>query len=116
MRFLESFKPKPATPTIESYGQTSSGASEQQIRSTIQWLLASLIAAGYFGNSHIIWYDADNPDPSLERLIKKLARGREPVLLYRCGGRAPLPPNGHCWRMMNEYSSMRIYQLEVRDS
>ncbi len=116
MKFLELFKPKPAHLTIESYGQTSSGASEQQVQSTIQWLLASLMAAGYFGNSHIIWYNIDNPDPSLERLIKKLAKGREPVFLYRCGGRAPSPPNGHCWRMMDEHPSMRIYQLEVRDS
>lgn len=116
MKFLQFLKPKPTQPTIESYGQTSSGIEQQQIQSIIEWLLASLMAAGYFGKSHIIWYNSNNHDVSLERLVKKLAQGNEPVFLYRCGGKVQPPPNRHYWRMMDEHPSMRVYQLEVKDS
>lgn len=74
MRFLELFKPKPAHSTIESYGQISSGAEPQQIQSTMEWLFASLMAAGYSGNSHVIWYNDAKPDTGVEKLVKKLIR------------------------------------------
>lgn len=115
MKFLNFLKPKPAQPTIDCYGQLNSRVEPEQIQSLMEWLFASLMAAGYEGKSHIIWYDSDNPDSSLEQMIKKAMRSCEPVFLYRCGGRVSSPPVGYCWRMMNEYPSMRIYQLEVKD-
>ncbi|BDA75945.1 hypothetical protein CAL7716_101110 (plasmid) [Calothrix sp. PCC 7716] len=116
MKLFQFLKPKPVHPTIESYGQIRSGASEQQIQSTMEWLFASLMAAGYSGNSHLVWYNDAKPDTDVEKLVKKLTRNSEPVFLYRCGGKVQSPPHGFYWRMMNEHSSMRIYQLELKDS
>ncbi|MHC5612345.1 MAG: hypothetical protein ACYTXA_15380, partial [Nostoc sp.] len=66
---------------------------------------ASLMAAEYLGKSHIIWYDSDNPDSSLEQKVKKIVRSGEPVFLYRCGGKVQPPPKGYYWRMMQEHPS-----------
>lgn len=66
------------------------------------------------GKSHIIWYDSDKPDPSLEEVIKKLIHRDEPIFLYRCGGRVMPTPDGYYWRTMEEHPSMRVYQLEVK--
>ena len=112
MKLLQFFKPKPTQPTIESYGQPTEVSSE--VQALMEWLFASLIAAGYFGRSHLVWYD-NNPDPSLEKLIKKLICHDEPIFLYRCGGKAMSAPQGYYWRMMEEQPSMRVYQLEVKD-
>ncbi|PAX59786.1 hypothetical protein [Brunnivagina elsteri] len=114
MNLLNLFKPKPKAPTIDSYGQPNS-IEPQEIQSIMEWLFASLMSAGYFGRSHIIWYDSDNPDPSLEQVVKKVMHREEPVFLYRIGGRVQTPRDGYYWRMMNEHPSMRVYQFEVRD-
>ncbi|MCC5661686.1 hypothetical protein LC608_33030 [Nostoc sp. XA010] len=82
MKILNFLKSKPAQPTIESYGQTSSGLEQQQIQSIMEWLSASLLNAKYFRKSHIIWYNSDKPDPSLEQVIKKAMHSCEPVFLY----------------------------------
>jgi hypothetical protein len=37
------------------------------MQSLMEWLFASLLNAEYFGKSHLIWYDSDKPDKSLER-------------------------------------------------
>ncbi|NJO64607.1 MAG: hypothetical protein HC836_42640 [Richelia sp. RM2_1_2] len=60
-----------------------------------------------------MWYD-NNPDPSLEKVIKKLIRRNEPIFLFRYGyGEIPLP-QGYYWRVMEELDEkMRVYQLEV---
>ncbi|WP_292793456.1 hypothetical protein [Nostoc sp. NMS7] len=113
--FLNFLKPKPAQPTILCYGQQSSGVSQEQIQSVMEWLFASLMAAEYLGKSHIIWYDDANPDPAREQTVKKIVRSGEPVFLYRCGGKVQPPPKGYYWRMMQEHPSMRIYQLEIKD-
>jgi hypothetical protein len=115
MKILNFLKPKPVPPTIESYGQSISGLEQQQIQSLMEWLFASLLNAGYFGKSHIIWYNSDRLDPSLEKMAKKAIRQGEPVFLYRCGGRVSPLPKGYYWRMMNEHLSMRMYQLEIKD-
>lgn len=80
----------------------------------MEWLFASLLNAGYFGRSHIIWYDSNDPNFSQEKEIKKLLRRDEPVFLYRVGGRTMPLPQGYYWRMMEENSSMGIYQLEIK--
>ena len=113
MKLLNFLKPKP---TIESYGQPN-GVSPEQVQSLMEWLFASLLNAGYVGRSHLIWYDNNNPEPSLKKVVKKSIRSDEPVFLYRCcGGRAMPAPQGYYWRIMEEYPSMRVYQLEVRNS
>jgi hypothetical protein len=114
MNIFNFFKPKRAKPTLDTYGQASSGIKEEQIQPVMEWLFASLLNAGYLGKSHLIWYnsDTDNSDISVEPEIKKAMRRDEPVFLYRCGGRVSLPPHGYYWRMMDEHPSMRIYQLE----
>ncbi len=114
LEFLK-LSPKLSQPTMESYGQTNSGVEQQQIQAIMEWLLASLMGAGYFKKSHIIWYDDTNPDPKDEQLLKKLARQREPVFLYRCGNKVQRSPKGYCWRMMEEHPSLRVYQLEMWD-
>jgi hypothetical protein len=115
MKFLNFLKPKPAQPTIDCYGQQSCGVEPEQIQSVMEWLFASLMAAGYEGKSHLVWYDSDNPDTTLEQTVKKVMKRDEPIFLYRCGGRVSSPPTGYYWRMMDEHPSMRIYQLEVTD-
>lgn len=115
MKILNFLKPKPAQPTIDSYGQPSSGVEPEQIQLLMEWLFASLLNAGYLGKSHLIWYDSDNPNASLEQVVKKAMRRDEPIFLYRCAGRVSLPPAGYYWRMIDEHPSMRIYQLEIRD-
>jgi hypothetical protein len=115
MKLLQFFKPKPAHPTIESYGQASCSVPPEQIQAIMEWLFASLIAAGYSKKSHVFWYNSDIPNPSHSSMVKKLVRRGEPIFLYRCGGRVEPPPDGHYWRMMGEHPSMRIYQLEVKN-
>ncbi|NJO63042.1 MAG: hypothetical protein HC836_33930 [Richelia sp. RM2_1_2] len=119
MKLLNFLKPKP---TIESYGQPA-GVSPEQVQSLMEWLFASLLNAGYVERwslreppkaSHLIWYDSDNPDPSLGKLIKKLIHRDEPIFLYRCGDRAMPAPQGYYWRIISEHPSTRIYQLEVK--
>ncbi|MBD2435166.1 MULTISPECIES: hypothetical protein [Fischerella] len=95
MKLLNFLKPKPAQPTIESYGQTMSGVEQEQIQSVMEWLVASLFAVGYFGKSHIVWYNSDNPKLNLEPVMKKAMRRSKPVFLYCCGGRVQPPPNGY---------------------
>lgn len=115
MKFLNFLKPKPAPPTIDCYGQLNCRVEPEKMQSLMEWLFASLMAAGYEGKAHIIWYNSDNPDPSLEQKVKKVVRSGEPIFLYRCSGRVSSPPKGYYWRMMDEHPSMRIYQLEVKD-
>ncbi|WP_414623851.1 hypothetical protein [Calothrix sp. CCY 0018] len=114
MKLLNFLKPKTPQPTIDSYGETT-GVSSEQVQSIMEWLFASLMAAGYLGRSHLIWFDSDNPDPNLEKLIKKLTRYNEPTFLCRCGGRVMPAPDDYYWRMMTEHPSMRVYQLEVKE-
>lgn len=114
MKLPNFLKPKPTTPIIDNYGQPSS-TDPQEIQSLMEWLFASLLNAGYVGKSHIIWYNSDSPDPSLEKVIRKLLRRGDPIFLYRLGARSMQLPEGYYWRMMDEHPSMRIYQLEVKD-
>ncbi|MCG6133489.1 MAG: hypothetical protein MET45_02285 [Nostoc sp. LLA-1] len=42
----------------------------------MEWLFASLLNAGYFGKSHIIWYNSDRLDPSLAESKRSLSPTR----------------------------------------
>ncbi len=114
MKLLDLFKPKPAEPTISSYGQPI-GMEPDQIQSLMEWLFASLMAAEYFGKSHLFWYNSAKPDPRLEQEVKKVMKRDEPIFLYRCSDRSMPLPQGYYWRMVPEHPSMRVYQLEVRE-
>ena len=113
MKLLDLLKPKPPQPTIDSYGEPNN-VNPQEVQLIMEWLFASLLHAEYLGKSHLIWYNSDYPDPSLEKLIKKIHRD-EPIFLYRCGNIALPLPQEHYWRMMSEHPSMRVYQLETKD-
>jgi hypothetical protein len=104
---------KQPQPTIDSYGQQSCGLPEQQIQSVMEWLFLSLVKTGYWGNSHLLWYD--DAEPELEQALAEAIRQQEPTFLYRVGDRTLQPPDGFCWRLINEHPSTRIYELEVRD-
>jgi hypothetical protein len=54
MKFLNFLKPKPTQPTIDSYGQQSSGVEPEQMQLVMEWLFASLLNAGYCGKSHLM--------------------------------------------------------------
>ncbi|MFN6475227.1 hypothetical protein [Nostoc sp. DedQUE07] len=103
-------KPKSNKLEIECYGQGDSGLDMQKIQQIIEWLFASLMNAGYLGKSHLIWDlgEQDWKQVALTGLLRD-----EPVFLYRCNDRPSLPPEHCCWRLMAEYPSLRIYQLEV---
>ncbi|HEY9668357.1 MAG TPA: hypothetical protein V6C91_16230 [Coleofasciculaceae cyanobacterium] len=102
-------------PTIDSYGQHSSGLPEPQIQSLMEWLFLSLVSADYWGNSHLIWYDDANPNPDLEQALNEAINQQEPTFLFRVGDRTLSPPTGYYWRMITEHPSTRLYQLEVTD-
>jgi hypothetical protein len=114
MKLLNFLKPKPSQPTIDSYGQPNN-VDPQKVQSLMEWLFTSLINAGYFSKSHLIWYDNNNPDPSLEKIIKKLMHRNEPIFLYRSNARTMSAPQGYYWRIISEHPSMQIYQLEAKD-
>ncbi|PHJ62434.1 hypothetical protein VF14_18040 [Nostoc linckia z18] len=95
---------------IECYGQSDSGQDAEQIQQIMEWLFASLMNAGYFGRSHLIW---DLGDQDWKQIAVTGLLRDEPVFLYRCNDRPSLPPEHCCWRLMTEYPSLRIYQLEV---
>lgn len=105
----------PLTPTIESYGQGESGISMEEMQPIMDWLFASILNAGYYGTSHLIWYNDAAPNPNLEKAIKTGIKRDEPTLLYRCGSRVQPLPKGYYWRLMAEHPSNRIYQLEVKE-
>ncbi len=78
MKLPNFLKPKPAQPTIDSYGQPTT-IDQEQIQSVMEWLFATLLNAGYVGKSHIIWYDSNKPDHALEKAVKKAMRRNEPI-------------------------------------
>ena len=107
---------KQLEPTIDCYGQNDCGLPEEKIQSILEWLFISLIAAGYDGNSHFMWYNDAQPDPDLEQALKEAIRFAEPIFLYRLGDRTLPPPAGYYWRILPEHPSTRIYQLEKKEN
>lgn len=107
-------KSKPTTSTIESYGQTTCGVPLPEIQCVMEWLFASLLNAGYEGRTHIIWYNDAAPNTYLKDAVKEGIPGNELIFLYRCGNKVQTPPDGYYWRLMPSYTSLRIYQLEVK--
>ncbi len=107
---------KQPQPTIDSYGQQSCGLPEEEIQSVMEWLFLSLVSAGYWGNSHLLWYNDAEPNSDLEQALKEAISQREPTFLYRVGERTVEPPAGFYWRMIAEHPSTRIYELEVKNN
>jgi len=109
---LASLRPKSNKLEIDSYGQSSTRVSEQDVQGIMEWLVATMIKAEYFGKAHLIWDAGDQTwdKPSLTGVLRD-----EPVFLYRCGDRPSLPPEKCYWRLMSEHPSLRIYQLEVQE-
>lgn len=107
-------EPAPTKPTINSIGQEESGVTAETIRAVMEWLFASLMNAGYYGQSHLYWLHPQ-VESAQNRELQQCHRRGEPVLGYRCGDQMPAPPSGFYWRLMPEHPSMRIYQLEVKD-
>ena len=115
-RLFSLFTPqKPTSPILRSYGQEVSGVSPPIIQKVVEWLALSLIQAGYFGQAHLFWLDAED-DPDVMRVLKRVAHQQKPVLLYRCADRVPSHPQGYYWRMMTEHPSLRVYQLERKEA
>lgn len=106
--------PTPTSPTINSMGQPESGISAETIQAVMEWLFASLMHAGYYGQSHLYWLHSQ-VEPAQKRALQHGHRRGGSVLGYRCSNRMPAPPSGYYWRLMPEHPSMRIYQLEVKD-
>jgi len=118
LSFLSSLlPPKPATgtPIVVTYGQDSSGFTDEQIQPVMEWVFASLVNAGYTGKAHLFWMQSQG-EPQLEKSLKQALRHTEPILLYRLGDRPPVPPIGYTWRLLPEYAAFRIYQLEMKDA
>jgi hypothetical protein len=113
LNLIRSFtKPKPVKPTIHTYGQSSCGLSPEQIQSVMEWLMGSLLHAGYFGESYLFW---DWGDQNWSKIILIALLKKEPIFLYRCGDRPSPPPNHSYWRLIGEHPSLRIYQLEFKE-
>lgn len=109
---LASLKPKSNKLEIDSYGQSNTDFSPEEIQSVMEWLFASLMSAGYSSKAHLIW-DAGNQiwdKPALTGVLRD-----EPVFLYLCGDRPSPPPEKCYWRLIPEHPSLRIYQLEARN-
>lgn len=100
---------------ISSFGQEECGLTIEQIQAVMEWLGMSLFAAGYRATAHVIW---DSAAATLEptTIFKGYLRRGEPTFLYRCGDRPTPPPVDCYWRLMTEHPSLRMYQLERKDS
>lgn len=114
--------PKPDQLNISSHGQEACGLPFEEIQGVMKWLGLSLISAGYKANAHIIWDSPENPI-DLSSVLKKGLKREEPIFLHRCSDslsetlheRPTPPPPGYYWRLMPEYLTLRMYQLERRD-
>ena len=105
---------KPKQLTINGHGQESCGIPFEQITDIMKWLGLSLMNASYEAKAHIIW-DSPETEAELGAVLKDLSRRDEPTFLYRCGDRPMQPPTGFYWRLMPEYSTLRMYQLELTE-
>lgn len=99
---------------INSHGQETCGISSEQIQDVMKWLGLSLMAAGYQSTAHIIW-DSQEAVVNLDAVMRKSLRRHEPTFLYRCSDRPMQPPDGYYWRLMPEYPTLRMYQLEQKE-
>jgi hypothetical protein len=107
--------PKSNHLTINSYGQETCSIPSEQIRDVMKWLGLSLMAAGYQATAHIIIWDSQEAVVNLDTVMKNSLRRHEPTFLYRYGDRPMQPPYGYYWRLMPEYPTLRMYQLELKE-
>ncbi len=104
---IASLKPKSQLPKIDTYGQPALTGPEQQ--ALMEWLFASLMGAGYFGSSHLIWDDGQDREREMFAALMK----NEPIFLYRQASRPSPTVEGYCWRLIGEHPSLRVYQLQA---
>jgi len=104
---IASFRPKSQLPVIGTYGQSTLNQEQQQ--ALMEWLFASLMGAGYFSKTHLIWGD----DQDREREIFTALMRNERIFLYRQGTRVSPTAEGYYWRLIGERPSLRMYQLEM---
>ena len=85
------------------------------MKEVMKWLGMSLLASGYEARAHIIW---DSPEAGVNLVValKNSLRHHEPIFLYRLSDRPMPPPSGHYWRLMPEYPTLRMYQLELKQA
>ena len=101
--------------TISSHGQETCGIPFKQMKEVMEWLALSLMAAGYEARAHIIW-DSPEAGVNLTDVLKNSLRHHEPVFLYRLSDRPMPPPIGYYWRLLPEYPTLRMYQLELKEA
>ena len=107
--------PEPQQLSLESYGQGVCGLPMEQVAEVMKWLGRSLMAAGYKARAHVIW-DSSGTDFKVDKIFRGKFKRHELVFLYRCGDRPMQPPTGYYWRLMSEYPSLRMYQLEPKET
>ena len=106
---------KPDHLTISSHGQETCGIPFEQMKDVMEWLALSLMATGYEARAHIIW-DSPASGVKLADVLKNSLRHHEPIFLYRLSDRPLPPPSGHYWRLIPEYPTLRMYQLELKEA
>ncbi|MEM9149147.1 MAG: hypothetical protein AAGB19_01660 [Cyanobacteria bacterium P01_F01_bin.3] len=107
-------QPQPKQLNIISHGQESCGVPFEKIKDVMEWLGLSLLSAGYKDTAHIVWDHSDS-DVNITNTSRQAMRKGEPLFLYRCGDRPSQTPANHYWRLMSEYPTLRVYQLERKD-
>lgn len=103
-----SLLPKSRKLEIDAYGQNNAGLSSDELLSLNQWLMATMMGAGYFGKAHLLF---DDGQQDWDRISLKGFLRDEPVFLYRLGDRASAAPANCFWQLMPEHLSLRVYQL-----
>jgi hypothetical protein len=108
-------KPDTAALTFSTWGDDTCGLETEQILDVMEWLSKSLLQAGYRGKAQIIWYVDNGEDESYQPGLQKAIKAPGPTFLYRCGEQKLPLPKGYYWRLMAEYPTQRVYQLELQD-
>lgn len=109
---LGAFRPRSTELNIKVYGEEPEETPEGEVQEVIDWLLSSLLNAGYWSQAHLLLDDGQQDwSPAI---LNAAVRG-EPIFLYRFGSQPSTPTEGTYWRLMGEHSSLRVYQLEAKD-
>ena len=100
-------EPTPTHPTINSMGQYESGVAVETMQTVMAWLFASLMNAGYYGQSHLYWLQPQ-VESAQNRELQQCHRRGEPILGYRCGDRMPKPSSGYYWQRLERGTAIPL--------